>query len=475
MNFNNTFTFLPKIFYENVEPTPLKEATLFALNQKLKANLELNIADNDLLNWFNGTVRLPNDQRISTRYAGHQFGVWAGQLGDGRAISIGELCLDDNFKSRYEIQTKGSGQTPFSRFGDGRAVLRSSVREYLCSEHMNALGVPTTRALALILGTDQVHRETIERSALVVRVFPTNIRFGHFEYAFHENLSHELQQLIEYCRTYFYPECLTIEDMILQITLNTAQMVAHWMSIGFCHGVMNSDNMSILGITIDYGPYGFMEDYNPNWICNHSDERGRYSYINQPQVALWNIDRLLWCFSDLIEKPKLQFVFDSFYPEFLKTKLQLFKVKFGFAFNLPNDEDLINEFLRILETQKLDFTYSFRQLGNLVTEPYDSLVTTDYFKKPYWNDWIVKYKNRLQVESCTNEELKNRILKNNPKYILRNYIAQEIIEAVEKNNTELFDKWYNVLITPYEEHIEFDKYSQPTPEPFKNIILSCSS
>jgi uncharacterized protein YdiU (UPF0061 family) len=264
VTFNNTFKTLPKFFYEVVKPTPIKNPKLIHVT---KLRDELGLTDVDLTSWLNGELHLSGEERISSRYAGHQFGVWAGQLGDGRAISLGEI-------NGQEVQTKGSGLTPFSRMGDGKAVIRSSVREYLCSEAMFGLGIPTTRVLALLTGDDKVRRETIERSAIVARVFPSNLRFGHFEMAFHFQKDEELNALIDYTNKNFFPG-KTIEEMLREIVKRTAHLMAHWQNVGFCHGVMNTDNMSVLGLTIDYGPFGFLEDTVLNYICNHSDHQGR--------------------------------------------------------------------------------------------------------------------------------------------------------------------------------------------------------
>ena len=286
INFDNSFQKLPAFLYEHVAPTLLKQPLLIHVTE-LKKELGLeSLSDSDLQKWLNGEIRISNEQRIATRYAGHQFGSFAGQLGDGRAISLGEILSSDG--KRWEIQTKGSGMTPFSRMGDGKAVIRSSVREYLCSEAMYGLRIPTSRVLAIIIGEDKVYRETIERSAIIARVFPSNIRFGHFEMCYHYNRKDVLNDLIEYTRYTFF-DGVSIEEMLAQIIDKTALLMAHWQTAGFCHGVMNTDNMSILGITIDYGPFVFLEDTDLSHVCNHSDHQGRYAYDNQPSVAAWNL------------------------------------------------------------------------------------------------------------------------------------------------------------------------------------------
>jgi uncharacterized protein YdiU (UPF0061 family) len=467
LSFDHSFQTLPAVFYNEVQPTPLTNPKLIAISRDCEKLLQLGLTDDQLTQWLNGTLRLSGDQRISTRYAGHQFGVWAGQLGDGRAISLGEIIVNHE---RFEVQTKGSGLTPFSRMGDGKAVVRSSIREYLASEHMNALNVPTTRALACIAGDDPVEREQIERSALIARVFPSNLRFGHFEYAFHFDQPEALKALVEYARKNFFQECSSTFDMLQTISHRTASLIADWMGLGFCHGVMNTDNMSLLGLTIDYGPFGFMEDFDKNWICNHSDPQGRYNYSNQPNVALWNLDRLLWTFSELVPREQLQEIFDGFLPTYEKCFEIIFRKKLGLQKELPEDIALIAQLLQLMHQQSLDFTYIFRNLTQSLSA-YPNLQTL-----PEWKLWQDRYQQRLLLENVSPEQIKVRIHKQNPKYVLKNYIAQEIIDSVETTKpSELLQKWFEVLTHPFDEHPDFHKYSLPTPSDKKDMIVSCSS
>ncbi|MBC7626428.1 protein adenylyltransferase SelO family protein, partial [Ferruginibacter sp.] len=345
INFDNSFQKLPAFLYEHVAPTPLKKPTLIHVTG-LKKELGLeSLSDSDLQKWLNGETRLSNDQTIATRYAGHQFGSFAGQLGDGRAISLGEILTSDG--KRLEIQTKGSGKTPFSRMGDGKAVIRSSVREYLCSEAMHGLGIPTSRVLAIIIGEDKVYRETIERSAIVARVFPSNIRFGHFEMCYHYDRKAVLKDLIEYTRHTFF-EGVSVEEMLVQIIDNTAMLMAHWQNVGFCHGVMNTDNMSVLGITIDYGPFGFLEDTHLSHVCNHSDYNGRYAYNNQPSIAAWNLQKLLLCFSDHLPKERLQNLLKTFSESFHDYYQKLCQGKLGLTSFQSEDYQIFSSLLQTL-------------------------------------------------------------------------------------------------------------------------------
>lgn len=464
--FDNTFTTLPSFFFERVKPTPIKGAKLIHATN-LRQELVPELSDDELLKWLNGESSLDGEQRISTRYAGHQFGVWAGQLGDGRAISLGEIVTE---KGRLEVQTKGSGLTPFSRMGDGKAVIRSSVREYLCSEAMNGLNIPTTRVLALLTGEDAVHRETVERSAVVARVFPTNIRFGHFEMAFHFKKDAELKALIEYTNKTFFPG-MSVEDMVREIVKRTATLMARWMDVGFCHGVMNSDNMSILGLTIDYGPYGFMEDMVLNYICNHSDHQGRYAYNQQPSIGMWNLERLLICFMNEIPKEQLQEILNEYPVQFESEYVKLVRKKMGLEIEDPNDFHLFTDVMSTLDQFSIDYTFFWRQLstGSL------DVVWEYYGNRTELKKWFERYLARLAQESISAEERSVKMKKHNPKYVLKNYIAQEVIEDVEKGSRAKLESWLKVLYSPFEEHPEFEKYSLPTPAEHKNYEVSCSS
>lgn len=463
VNFDNTFRKLPKYLYEEVKPTPIAGAKIIHISE-MKDEIGLQMSDEDLAKWLNGENHLAGEERISTRYAGHQFGVWAGQLGDGRAISIGEII---NHHQRYEIQTKGSGLTPFSRMGDGKAVIRSSVREYLCSEAMKGLNIPTTRVLALLTGEDAVYRETVEKSALVARVFPTNIRFGHFEMCFHFKKDEELKALIEYTRTTFFSG-MSIEEMLKEIVKRTAHLMANWQNVGFCHGVMNTDNMSILGLTIDYGPFGFLEDTVLNYICNHSDHQGRYAYNNQPSIGMWNLERLLVCFMNFVPREKLEEILNEYPALFEAEYLRLSRIKMGLETQDPDDFKLLVEALQMLNQLSIDYTYFWRQLA------YDLKGVYDYYgQRAELFEWHRKYKERLKKENTAN--LKDRILKVNPKYVLKNYIAQEVIEDVEDGRNGKLKDWLNVLYSPFDEHPDFEKYSLPTPSEHKHYEVSCSS
>ncbi|MBU6154557.1 MAG: YdiU family protein [Bdellovibrionales bacterium] len=468
----------PLFFFEKVTPTPLKKVTLLHHTELAKFLGLGSLTPHELQSWLNGESRIPGDQRISTRYAGHQFGVWAGQLGDGRAISLGELITHK--MGRQEIQVKGLGMTPFSRRGDGKAVLRSSLREYLCAEAMDALGIPTTRSLALMMGEGAVEREEIEFEATTTRVFPTQIRFGHFEMAFHFGKKSELQALVEYTRSQFF-DGASIEEMLHAVMDKTARMIALWQSVGFCHGVMNTDNLSILGLTLDYGPFGFMEDFNPHHICNHSDREGRYAYSEQPRVGMWNLERLFVCFSDLVTRERLIALLETYPARFQTHLLGAYRKKLGLQEERPEDLGLIESLLEMLAESKFDYTFFFRSLSRYQAGRLESLAGfRDHYPESLESSsflarWLTRYQERLILEGSVDSKRSAQMLGVNPKFVLRNPLAQEIIASTSAGKTEALSAWYQVLRSPFQEHPEVETWAGPLPPNLKNRILSCSS
>ncbi len=419
---------------------------------------------------------------LAAVYSGHQFGVWAGQLGDGRAILFGEAATADG---PMELQWKGAGLTPYSRMGDGRAVLRSSIREFLCSEAMHALGIPTSRALS-VAGSDQgVMRETVETSAVVVRMAPSFVRFGSFEHWFYRNKPEELKTLADYVVDRYYPQ-LRAEDnpyvaLLAEVTRRTAHMIAHWQAAGFMHGVMNTDNMSILGLTLDYGPFGFMEAFNPGHICNHTDQQGRYSYANQPQVGHWNCYALGQALLPLIgEVEAAQAALDVYQPAFADKLDELLHAKLGLARLAPHadaDRALFDAMFALMEANGVDFTLFFRRLGGLKTagasgdEPLRDL----FIDRPAFDAWAGQYRTRLQAENSDDAERQLAMNKINPKYVLRNYLAQVAIEKAQNKDFSEVERLLAVLQRPYDDQPEHDHYAALPPDWASHLEVSCSS
>lgn len=419
---------------------------------------------------------------LAAVYSGHQFGVWAGQLGDGRAILLGEV---DTAAGPMELQWKGAGLTPYSRMGDGRAVLRSSIREFLCSEAMHALGIPTSRALS-VAGSDQgVMRETVETSAVVVRMAPSFVRFGSFEHWFYRNKPDELKILADYVIDRFYPE-LRAEDnpyvgLLREVSVRTAHMIAHWQAVGFMHGVMNTDNMSILGLTIDYGPFGFMEAFDPDHICNHTDQQGRYSYTNQPQVGHWNCYALGQALLPLIgEVEAAQAALDVYQPAFAAKLDELLHAKLGLT-RLEQyadaDRGLFDAMFALMQANGVDFTLFFRRLGGLKAadaggdEPLRDL----FIDRPAFDAWAIQYRERLQAEASDDGRRQLAMNKINPKYVLRNYLAQVAIEKAQNKDFSEVERLLAVLQRPYDEQPEHDHYAALPPDWASHLEVSCSS
>ena len=380
-----------------------------------------------------------DNKGFATVYSGHQFGQWAGQLGDGRAMLLGEL-------GDSEIALKGSGQTPYSRFGDGNAVLRSSIREYLASETLHQLNISSSRCLAIFSSEHTAMRDIEEPCALTVRTAKSFVRFGHFEHFYHNRHYDQVEQLADYCIKRLYPTILekprAQHHLLLfkAILQGSAQLVAQWQGFGFCHGVLNTDNLAISGETIDYGPYAFLECYNPDFICNSSDYRGRYSYAKQPEIVLWNCQALAECFTTLCHSEQLKSALAEFTAHYYREYYRIFAKRMGLGAETSNNNaQLIQSFLDQLQQQKLDFNQSFRNLA----DP-NILQKNNIDKK-----WIQGYLKATCIEK--NIEHSQYIKQNNPALILRNHFLREIIQSVEHHNTALLERAFQAIKAPYRE------------------------
>jgi uncharacterized protein YdiU (UPF0061 family) len=420
---------------------------------------------------------------LASVYSGHQFGVWAGQLGDGRAILLGEL---DTPSGPMEVQLKGSGLTPYSRMGDGRAVLRSSIREFLCSEAMFHLGIPTTRALAITGSALPVRREAVETAAVVTRLSPSFIRFGHFEHFCHHDQHGELRQLADFVIAQYYPECRDAPQpyvaLLEAVTRRTARLLAGWQAVGFAHGVMNTDNMSILGLTIDYGPFGFLDAFDPGFICNHSDTQGRYAYARQPNVALWNLHALAQALLPLVGEGEaasdllLEALepYRSEFPAVLETRM---RAKLGLASEQPADRDLIDGLLKLMAADRVDFTIAFRRLADFGTAAdADNAAVRDLFvDRAGFDAWAAQYRRRLQAENSTDAERASRMKRVNPKYVLRNHLAELAIRQAQQGDFSEVQRLLKVLQRPYDEQPEHSADAGFPPDWAQHIEVSCSS
>jgi uncharacterized protein YdiU (UPF0061 family) len=463
-------------------PTPLPAPYFVAASARAAALIGLDpahLASSDFVDLLTGNRVPSRSQPLSAVYSGHQFGVWAGQLGDGRAILLGEL---NGPAGPMELQLKGAGLTPYSRMGDGRAVLRSSIREFLCSEAMAALRIPTTRALC-ITGSDKgVMRETVETSAVVTRMAPSFVRFGSFEHWYYRDKPEELKILADYVIFTFYPE-LTAEPnpytaLLAEVTCRTARMIAHWQAVGFMHGVMNTDNMSILGLTLDYGPFGFMEAFDPAHICNHTDQQGRYSYANQPQIGHWNCYALGQALMPLIgDADEAQAALAVYQPEFSSTLGHLLHAKLGLTTDAEQDVALFDAMFKLMTAGHVDFTLFFRTLGKLrLDDPAADAPLRDMFiEREAFDAWAAQYRDRLRQEASVDAERKAAMDAVNPKYVLRNYLAQVAIEKAQQKDYSEIAKLLAVLERPFDEQPENEAYAALPPDWASHLEVSCSS
>lgn len=442
--------------------------------------------DKEWLAVLSGNQLNTNDREfpnpIATVYSGHQFGVWAGQLGDGRAILLGDIA-------DQELQLKGAGITRFSRMGDGRAVLRSSIREFLCSEAMHALGIPTTRALSIVGSDLPVRRETLETAAVCARLAPSFLRVGHFEHFASLNDVKRLRELADYLIEYHYLDSQNADEPYLrlfqEICARNARLVAQWQAVGFCHGVLNSDNISVLGLTIDYGPFGFLDQFQIDHICNHSDQGGRYAYHRQPQIMHWNmaclasamIPLLADMSDETLAQDQLRSALEQFPMIYAQTWQSLFRKKLGFTTSQEGDIALIERLLQAMHDSKVDFTNFFRSLGSLKKEApiTQNSLRNDFIDREFIDQWFGDYVERLKMESCPDRARQHAMNQVNPKYILRNHLAQAAIEKAQARDFSEVTKLLKILSKPFEEQSEYESYCMAPPPNARIVEVSCSS
>ena len=418
----HNFSELPEEFYTLQDWQGFNNPKIVIENHVMKKALGMEDTDHqELLKIFNGTRKIDSLKPLSMVYSGHQFGQYVEQLGDGRGLLFAQINSNEGL---LDIHLKGAGKTPYSRFGDGRAVLRSVIREYLCGEAMHALSIPTSRALMIIGSDEMVIREKSESAAMLVRTSKTHIRFGSFEYFHYNNKPEHVKALADFCidsyPQYFSRTTNAYEDFFRVIVKETANMIAHWQACGFNHGVMNTDNMSILGETFDYGPYGFMEDYNPNHVCNHSDHQGRYAFKNQPYIGLWNCSALGHALSSLISEESQGEILQTYEAIFQDTLAELYRKKLGLDLAKPEDATLIQGLLDIMESEKLDYTNTFRNLTQALAEEHSPELHSEISKS-----WVVSFLERHSKETLSKDKRLKLMNQVNPKFILRNYMAQE--------------------------------------------------
>ncbi len=490
-------------FYSKVLPKNVVSPSMIIFSKEVAELLGLSksfVESEIFLSIMSGNVVALNSIPYAMCYGGHQFGHWAGQLGDGRAINLGEIITQDGIQT---IQLKGAGPTPYSRTADGFAVLRSSIREFLCSEAMFHLGVPTTRALSLMLSGEQVMRDMLyngnpeyEKGAILSRVAPSFIRFGSFEIWASRQEVDKIKLLADYTIAMHYPHLKEMEDryfLFFEAVANkTCDLVIAWQRVGFVHGVMNTDNMSILGLTIDYGPYGWIDNYDPNWTPNTTDMPGRrYRFGNQPMVAQWNLLQLANALYPLIlDKDRLKGIIEDFGNQFTNKYQQMMRNKLGFHTEKDIDPVIIKQTEQVLYHCNIDYIILFRLLSHITHDMTLSAMRTAIEPALYEADldphmeellasWLTTYQQRIRLENVSHDERKRQMNQVNPKYVLRNYMAQIAIEAADKGDYSLIHELHEMLKLPYAEQPEYQRWFAKRPEwALEKVgcsMLSCSS
>ena len=416
---------------------------------------------------FSGRAPFPGGEPLAMVYSGHQFGQWAGQLGDGRALLIAQVRNQEG--QLWDVQLKGSGLTPYSRFGDGRAVMRSTIREYLGSEAVAALGIPSSRALSIIATGERVRREEVEPGAILTRLARSHIRFGHFEHFHYVGKHEQIRLLADHVIDEYFPDFVGDHGgWFGEVVKRTAQLMAEWQAAGFAHGVMNTDNMSILGLTLDYGPYGFMDSYDPEFICNHSDETGRYSFANQPGIGLWNLKALALALSSLIESDTLVEKLNSFESHFVEHYRTRMRAKLGLGRKDEGDDRLIGGLLALMIKGRADYTLTFRGLS----QPGEHWLALFGDARGDAAKWLDQYRARMEGEGDRRAAMNQA----NPKYVLRNWVAEAAIRAVEdRDDSGPLDRILRLVQSPFDEHPGDQALSQPPAPEYGGLSVSCSS
>lgn len=477
------FTQLPE-FYSQVYPQGLSHPQWLAWSHDAAQLIGLTQPTDELLLGLSGNAAIDGATYYAQVYSGHQFGGYTPRLGDGRSIILGEAIGPNG---AWDVALKGGGPTPYSRHGDGRAVMRSAVREFLVSEALYHLHVPTTRALAVIGSDMPVWRESQETAAITVRLARSHIRFGHFEFFCHSERGRadKLLQLLNFTITQHYPHLSCdpsgYKAWFLQVVQDTAKMIAHWQAVGFAHGVMNTDNMSILGDSFDFGPFAFLDTFQEDFICNHSDPEGRYAFGQQPGIGLWNLQRLAQALTPVIPSDDLIAILNQYQEALVQTYLLLMRAKLGLttldkstAEQDKQDLELIGQFTVLMEKNQLDYAQTWRQFGQLDPRSQHSSLRDDFIDTHQFDTWYKAYQLRLGdvTDIAAWQTERNSV---NPKYILRNYLAQEAIIAVEEGNLAPLQSLQQVLSQPFAEQVEHDELAKRPPDWGQGLIMSCSS
>lgn len=477
---SNSFAELPATLFSRVNGSPLADPEWVHINRSLGDGLGLDEEfwqSSEALQIMSAHAPYPGGISLAMKYCGHQFGVFNPDLGDGRGLLIAEL--DTPAGERWDLHLKGAGQTPYSRGADGRAVLRSSIREYLCSAAMQGLGIPTTQALCLIRSSEVVQRERFEPGAAVCRVAQSHIRFGHFEYLHYTKQTDAMQQLADYVIERNFSaagiEAGDYNGWFNEIVRRTARLIAAWQAVGFAHGVMNTDNMSIIGDTFDYGPFGFLDDFEPGFICNHSDYHGRYAFNQQPGIALWNLQVLANALQHLIPLEALREALGCYEALFQESYTDKLRSKLGLKAQYDGDVELMNATLNMLAANALDYTLFMRSLPDMLNPEQSEHWRNQCRDLASFDEWFLLYRQRINAENRDDAERRSEMNAVNPKFVLRNYLAQEAIEQAGDRNYQRLNDLMTVLQSPFDEHMQLADLANAPPDWGKKLAISCSS
>lgn len=479
--FDNRFARLGDTFSTAVLPQPVERPRLVVASPAALALLDLDPRESERAEFvalFAGQSLWQDAEPRAMVYSGHQFGVYNPQLGDGRGLLLGEVLNARG--EHWDLHLKGAGYTPYSRMGDGRAVLRSSIREFLASEHLAALGIPTTRALCVIASDTPVYRERPEKAATLLRLAPSHLRFGHFEFFYYTRQHEALRQLAEHALDCHFPACRDAAEpvaaLFAEVVERTAQTVALWQAYGFCHGVMNTDNMSLLGLTFDFGPYGFLDDFDAGHVCNHSDDGGRYRFENQVPIAHWNLSALAQALTPLAPVEALREALGRFLPHYRQHWLARMRQRLGLRRAEDGDEALLQRLLALMQMGGVDYPQFFRRLGATPAAEALGALREAFVDLAGFDAWGRDYLARVERDGADDEARRRaRMHAVNPRYVLRNYLAQQAIEAAEKNDYAPVRELHAVLSRPFDEQPDMARYAERPPEWGKHLAISCSS
>ena len=470
MKLSNSYIGLPEEFYQQIDPTPVKNPSLLIFNEELANSLNIELKENDKLNFFSGN-KIPKDSiPVALNYSGHQFGNFVHQLGDGRAILLGEVR---NKNESYDIQLKGSGQTKFSRQGDGRSALGPVLREYILSEAMYHLGIPTTRSLAAVATGEHVVRDSFEPGGILTRVAKSHLRVGTFEYFASRQQWEDLKLLADFAIQKHFPEIRETDnhylELLKKVASNQSILIANWMSVGFIHGVMNTDNFTISGETIDYGPCAFLDEYHPGKVFSSIDQSGRYAYGNQPSISSWNLASLAGCLIAFIDKDSDKAnelateVLENYSIDTNQRILDLMCKKIGLDGSKKNNQEILRSLLKLMMDNESDFTITFRSLSDILLNNSDNFLA-QFHQKNEVSGWINNWKSALNLENKNVGEIISNLNNTNPMYIPRNHQVQKAIEESYLGNLKVLEEMLEVLKNPFQENVSLSHYSEAPSE-----------